>query len=151
MSFTSTKDKNSKLNVSKNSEIFLSQRTVYKVGFDINYSMFTDTTISSITTLPSQAGNLWWFFCGSSDMTQHDLDLRGHLYAGLPPCCSPPWQCFSPRAIYPGSARVVREIGISAWKPPILMPWRRSERQEMPLVGGFGCLGLCLYGIRELV
>ena len=28
------------------------------------------------------------------------------------------------------------------------MPWRTSERQEMPLVGGFGCLELVLYGIR---
>ena len=46
--------------------------------------MFTDTIISSITTLPSQAGNLGWVFCGSSDMTQHGLDLRGHLYTGLP-------------------------------------------------------------------
>ena len=26
-----------------------------------------------------------------------------------------------------------------------------SERQEMPLVGSFGCLELVLYGIRELV
>ena len=25
-----------------------------------------------------------------------------------------------------------------------------SERQEMPLVGGYGCLELVLYGIREL-
>ena len=27
---------------------------------------------------------------------------------------------------------------------------RQSERQEMPLVGGFECLELCLYAIREL-
>ena len=26
-----------------------------------------------------------------------------------------------------------------------------SKRQEMPLVGGFGCLELVLYGIRDLV
>ena len=25
-----------------------------------------------------------------------------------------------------------------------------AKRQEIPLVGGFGCLELCLYGIREL-
>ena len=31
-----------------------------------------------------------------------------------------------------------------------LMPSRHSERQEIPFVGGFGCLELCLYGIREL-
>ena len=31
-------------------------------------------------------------------------------------------------------------------KPPILMQLRTSEGQEMPLLGGFGCL----YGIREL-
>ena len=28
--------------------------------------------------------------------------------------------------------------------------YRHSGRQEMPLVGGVGCLELCLYGIREL-
>ena len=34
-----------------------------------------------------------------------------------------------------------------------LMPYRHRERQEIPLVGlvgGFWCLELCLYGIREL-
>ena len=36
------------------------------------------------------------------------------------------------------------------WKPPVFIPLRTSERQEMPLVGAFGCLELCLYGIREL-
>ena len=30
------------------------------------------------------------------------------------------------------------------------MPLRTSERQEMPLIGGFGCLELVLYGIRVL-
>ena len=30
------------------------------------------------------------------------------------------------------------------------MPLRTCERQEMPLVGGFGCLEVCLYDIREL-
>ena len=35
-------------------------------------------------------------------------------------------------------------------KLPILMPYRTSERQEMPLVGGFGCLELVLYDMREL-
>ena len=38
----------------------------------------------------------------------------------------------------------------SAWKPSFLMPKRYSERQEMPPVGSFRCLELCLYGIREL-
>ena len=38
----------------------------------------------------------------------------------------------------------------SAWKPPILMPKRHSERQDVLLAGGFGCLELVLYGIREL-
>ena len=31
-----------------------------------------------------------------------------------------------------------------------LLPKRHGERQEMPRKGGFGCLELCLYGIREL-
>ena len=31
-----------------------------------------------------------------------------------------------------------------------LIALRPSEMQETPLVGGFGCLELCLYGIREL-
>ena len=35
-----------------------------------------------------------------------------------------------------------------AWKPPILMPERASEMQEMPLVAGFECIKLVLYGIR---
>ena len=39
---------------------------------------------------------------------------------------------------------------VPAWKPLSLMPQRTSERQEMPLVGGFGCLELLLYGIRVL-
>ena len=30
-----------------------------------------------------------------------------------------------------------------------LMPQRHSDWQEMPLVGNFECLELCLYGIRE--
>ena len=37
-----------------------------------------------------------------------------------------------------------------AWKPPILMLKRNMERIEMSLVGGFECLELVLYGIREL-
>ena len=37
-----------------------------------------------------------------------------------------------------------------AWKPPVLMPWRTSERQEMTLAGGSGCLELVLYIIRGL-
>ena len=37
-----------------------------------------------------------------------------------------------------------------AWKPPILMPQRTSERQEMSRVEGFGCLQLVLYDIGEL-
>ena len=31
-----------------------------------------------------------------------------------------------------------------------LMPLGHSERQEMPLVGSFGCLKLCLFDVREL-
>ena len=31
------------------------------------------------------------------------------------------------------------------------MPNRASERQEIPLVGGFGCLELVLYGISFLL
>ena len=37
-----------------------------------------------------------------------------------------------------------------AKRPPILKAHRTSERQVIPLVGRFGCLELCLYGIREL-
>ena len=31
-----------------------------------------------------------------------------------------------------------------------LRPYRHSLKQEILLVGGFGCLELCIYGIREL-
>ena len=37
-----------------------------------------------------------------------------------------------------------------AKRPPILQAHRTSERQVIPQVGRFGCLELCLYGIREL-
>ena len=39
-----------------------------------------------------------------------------------------------------------QKLFIIGGKPPILMQLRTSEGQEMPLLGGFGCL----YGIREL-
>ena len=39
---------------------------------------------------------------------------------------------------------------LPAWQPHILVPWRHSERQELTLIGGPGCLELCLCGIREL-
>ena len=36
-----------------------------------------------------------------------------------------------------------------AWKPQAtLMPKSHTERKEMPLMGGFGCLELCLHGIK---
>ena len=47
--------------------------------------------------------------------------------------------------------RVVHSTGHRLTKRHSVMPKRHSERLEMPLVvGGSGCLELCLFGIREL-
>ena len=40
MSFTRTRDKNVKLNISRNSKIFLSQQTVYTEGFYTSINQF---------------------------------------------------------------------------------------------------------------
>ena len=47
-----------------------------------------------------------------------------------------------------GTDRIIILLTPAPIKNPCME--RHSERQEMPLVGSFGCLELCLYGLLEL-